>query len=158
MAFPSGVSLSMVNPQVGVELEFCCALLCCFCLNEVHYFSLLVIWTMLVLPELRLGAAEMSWNVTFAVWAGATLLDFISRLWKSAVWILLIALGAGKGSRREVSAQVSAHAGLEGRPGALDMLRMSRCSLDCTETHRILSQASLADEREIVCSDLEWIK
>lgn len=58
------------------------------------------------------------------------------------------------GRRREVSA----HAGLEGQVGALDMLGMSRCSLDSMQTHRILSQASLADEREIVCSDLEWIE
>lgn len=63
-----------------------------------------------------------------------------------------------EGSREEVAAQVRAHAGLEGQVGALDMLGMSRCSLDSIQTDRILSQASLADEREIVCSDLEWIK
>lgn len=63
-----------------------------------------------------------------------------------------------EGSRKEVAAQVRAHAGLEGQVGALDMLGMSRYSLDSIQTDRILSQASLADEREIVCSDLEWIK
>lgn len=57
-----------------------------------------------------------------------------------------------------MTAQVSAHGGLEGQLGALDMLGVSRCSLDSTQTDRILSQASLADEREIVCSDLEWIE
>lgn len=57
-----------------------------------------------------------------------------------------------------MTAQVRAHAGLEGQLGALDMLGMSRCSLDSIQTDRILSQASPDDEREIVFSDLEWIK
>lgn len=135
MTFPSAVSLFMVSPQVGVELAFCCRLLWALCLGFVFlvfwvFFDETVfsrysasVWAMLVLHGLSLGP-PLSVKSVWAVLAGAMFLEGRLHVVASAKYCMkpVDCPWGWEGSREEVSAQVSADAGLEVQVGALDML------------------------------------